>query len=118
MAGGLSDGLATVGEISSNVLTERLRNRNTEDAETIRRRLDRVPMELGKANEFDAAVVNDVLATAIDEAGLVVSAVLSGNRNFEGRVHAQVRDTRSCRIPYADASSFRSRACVEGLQLT
>ncbi|MBK7875260.1 MAG: aconitate hydratase AcnA [Planctomycetes bacterium] len=31
------------------------------------------------------------IATAIDEAGLVVSAVLSGNRNFEGRVHAQVR---------------------------
>jgi len=31
------------------------------------------------------------VATAIDEAGLVVSAVLSGNRNFEGRVHAQVR---------------------------
>ncbi len=31
------------------------------------------------------------IATAIDEGGLVVSAVLSGNRNFEGRVHAQVR---------------------------
>ena len=31
------------------------------------------------------------IGTAIDEAGLVVSAVLSGNRNFEGRVHAQVR---------------------------
>ncbi|MBL8861705.1 MAG: aconitate hydratase AcnA [Planctomycetes bacterium] len=31
------------------------------------------------------------IATAIDEAGLVVAAVLSGNRNFEGRVHAQVR---------------------------
>jgi aconitate hydratase len=31
------------------------------------------------------------IASAIDEAGLVVAAVLSGNRNFEGRVHAQVR---------------------------
>ncbi len=31
------------------------------------------------------------IATAIDEAGLVVAAVLSGNRNFEGRVHQQVR---------------------------
>ncbi len=29
--------------------------------------------------------------SAIGEAGLVVAAVLSGNRNFEGRVHAQVR---------------------------
>jgi len=31
------------------------------------------------------------IATAVDEASLVVAAVLSGNRNFEGRVHAQVR---------------------------
>jgi aconitate hydratase len=31
------------------------------------------------------------VSAAIDEAGLVVAAVLSGNRNFEGRVHAQVR---------------------------
>jgi aconitate hydratase len=31
------------------------------------------------------------VSSAIDEAGLVVAAVLSGNRNFEGRVHAQVR---------------------------
>ncbi|MGH2617531.1 MAG: aconitate hydratase AcnA, partial [Thermomicrobiales bacterium] len=28
---------------------------------------------------------------AVDEHGLVVSAVLSGNRNFEGRIHSQVR---------------------------
>ena len=33
----------------------------------------------------------DDVAKAIDDEGLVVSAVLSGNRNFEGRVHAQVR---------------------------
>ncbi len=31
------------------------------------------------------------VANAIDENHLVVSAVLSGNRNFEGRIHAQVR---------------------------
>ncbi len=31
------------------------------------------------------------IASAIDESGIVVAAVLSGNRNFEGRVHAQVR---------------------------
>ncbi|MFT4036594.1 MAG: aconitate hydratase AcnA [Thermomicrobiales bacterium] len=31
------------------------------------------------------------VAKAIDENELVVSAVLSGNRNFEGRIHAQVR---------------------------
>ena len=33
----------------------------------------------------------DVVSQAIDEADLIVSAVLSGNRNFEGRVHPEVR---------------------------
>jgi aconitate hydratase len=33
----------------------------------------------------------DEIADAITEGKLVVSAVLSGNRNFEGRVHAQVK---------------------------
>jgi aconitate hydratase len=33
----------------------------------------------------------DAVAGAITEGNLVVAAVLSGNRNFEGRVHAQVR---------------------------
>jgi aconitate hydratase len=32
----------------------------------------------------------DAVSSAIDEHELVVAAVLSGNRNFEGRVHAQV----------------------------
>jgi aconitate hydratase len=31
------------------------------------------------------------IADAVDDGDLVVGAVLSGNRNFEGRVHAQVR---------------------------
>ncbi|MEN8195176.1 MAG: aconitate hydratase AcnA [Pseudomonadota bacterium] len=31
------------------------------------------------------------VSTAIDEGGIHAAAVLSGNRNFEGRVHAQVR---------------------------
>ena len=31
------------------------------------------------------------VATQIDEKDLVAGAVLSGNRNFEGRVHQQVR---------------------------
>jgi aconitate hydratase len=33
----------------------------------------------------------EAVANAIDENELVVSAVLSGNRNFEGRIHSQVR---------------------------
>src|SRR5205807_8853189 len=31
------------------------------------------------------------ISKAIEEGNLVVAAVLSGNRNFEGRVHAEVR---------------------------
>ena len=33
----------------------------------------------------------DAVAKAVNEADLVAAAVLSGNRNFEGRVHPQVR---------------------------
>lgn len=33
----------------------------------------------------------DAIGDAIDEHGLTVAAVLSGNRNFEGRVHAKVK---------------------------
>ena len=33
----------------------------------------------------------EVVGTAVDEHELIVAAVLSGNRNFEGRIHPQVR---------------------------
>jgi aconitate hydratase len=35
--------------------------------------------------------LDEHVASAVDDNGLVVSAVLSGNRNFEGRIHPQVR---------------------------
>lgn len=35
--------------------------------------------------------LHEPIAKAIDDNGLVVSAVLSGNRNFEGRIHPQVK---------------------------
>jgi aconitate hydratase len=35
--------------------------------------------------------LHEPIAKAIDQNGLVVSAVLSGNRNFEGRIHPQVK---------------------------
>ena len=41
---------------------------------------------IGNSGPLDSAV-----ETAIDEANLVVSSVISGNRNFEGRVHGKVR---------------------------
>ncbi len=51
------------------------------------------------------------VADAIDEGDLVVGAVLSGNRNFEGRVHAQVRANYLASPPlvvaYAIAGSLK-----------
>ena len=57
---------------SLEVLTARLKNRNTETPETIAKRLERVPMELGKAPEFDFAVVNDDLLKAVDAVDAIV----------------------------------------------
>jgi guanylate kinase len=66
---------------SVEVLTERLRRRNTETPETIARRLERVPMELGRAPEFDIAVVNDDLATAVDAVDAVVTKAINAAAN-------------------------------------
>lgn len=66
---------------SVEVLTERLRRRNTETPETIARRLERVPMELGRAPEFDVSVVNDDLATAVDAVDAVVTKAMNAAAN-------------------------------------
>jgi guanylate kinase len=50
---------------SFEALQQRLLNRKTEDDATIRRRLDRVPMELEKGGQFDWQVVNDDLKIAV-----------------------------------------------------
>ena len=52
---------------SIEVMKQRLIGRKTEDAATLKTRLDRVSMELELGNKFDHQVVNDELATAIDE---------------------------------------------------
>ncbi len=57
---------------SLEVLEQRLRARLTEDAETLSRRLERMPMELAKTKEFDHTVVNDVLARAVEEVQTIV----------------------------------------------
>ncbi|HTP13347.1 MAG TPA: guanylate kinase, partial [Bacteroidota bacterium] len=57
---------------SFDALRDRLMNRKTEDAETIRRRLDRVPMELEMGNEFDWQVVNDDLPTAVHKVDEII----------------------------------------------
>ncbi len=57
---------------SVEILEQRLRARLTEDAETLRQRMARVPMEMDQARFFDHVVVNDVLATATDEVDAIV----------------------------------------------
>ncbi len=57
---------------SVEILEQRLRARLTEDAETLRQRMARVPMEMDQARLFDHVVVNDVLATATEEVDAIV----------------------------------------------
>ncbi len=58
------------------VLTERLIQRKTEDEIKIRRRLDRVPMELELSKEFDVYIVNDALSEAINKLDEVISSAV------------------------------------------
>jgi aconitate hydratase len=59
------------------------------------------------------------IAEAIDEGDFAVAAVLSGNRNFEGRIHAQVRANYLASPPlvvaYALAGSIRTNLVTEPL---
>ncbi len=60
-------------------LINRLKNRKTEDPETLRRRLDRVPMEMEKRRLFDMCVVNDDLERAVNEVdSLIARFVVAG----------------------------------------
>ena len=74
--GRLSARMTTPRPPSVEALTERLQRRKTEDAETIRRRLERVPMELEQAKEFEVCIVNDDLHTAVEAVDEVVTRVL------------------------------------------
>ena len=61
----------------------------------------------------------DHVSEAIDDGDLAVAAVLSGNRNFEGRIHAQVRANYLASPPlvvaYALAGSVRHNLASEAL---
>ena len=57
---------------SFEVLKNRLESRKTEDLETLKRRLERVPMELEQGQQFDFQVVNDDLQKAINEVDEIV----------------------------------------------
>ena len=59
---------------SADVLVERLKRRNTENPELLRKRLTHASEELAAVAEYDYAVVNEDLNTAVNQ----VSAILDG----------------------------------------
>jgi guanylate kinase len=61
---------------SVEALRERLEHRHTESEEVIRKRLERVPMELEKGKEFDHRIVNDNLEKAVAEVDAIIASSL------------------------------------------
>ena len=55
----------------------------------------------------------DEVAKAVDDGDLVVASVLSGNRNFEGRVHPQVRASYLASPPLVVAYALAGRIDVD-----
>jgi aconitate hydratase A / 2-methylisocitrate dehydratase len=53
------------------------------------------------------------IAKAIDENGLVAAAVLSGNRNFEGRIHPQIRASYLASPPLVVAYALAGRVDID-----
>ena len=61
---------------SIEVLLERLKTRGTESAESLRRRVNRVKLDMSYKNSFDEIIVNDVLDVAQKEAEIKVESFL------------------------------------------
>lgn len=59
------------------VLFERLRNRQTEDEYSLRKRITRAKNELTYENNFDKVIVNDILEEALIESTEMVKSFLS-----------------------------------------
>ena len=55
-------------------LVERLRGRNTERAEILKRRLDRAAVELEAAGEYDYVIVNDDIVSAVSHVAAIIDA--------------------------------------------
>ncbi|MEM6877157.1 MAG: guanylate kinase [Bacteroidota bacterium] len=61
---------------SPEILFERLRNRATEDEESLRVRIERATLELSYADKFDIVLVNDRLEQTLRKAERIVSEFL------------------------------------------
>ena len=64
---------------SFEVLKNRLESRNTENLETLKRRLERVPLEMEQGQQFDFQVVNDDLQKAINEVDKIVQTSIKNS---------------------------------------
>ena len=62
---------------SIEALRERLIGRGTDTMETIEKRIAKAEFELSKAPEFDHIVVNDNLATAVENTKLIINSFLA-----------------------------------------
>ena len=60
------------------ILIERLKNRNTESASSLRKRIARVKREMKYQNTFDEVLVNDLLDVALKEAEFFVETFIYG----------------------------------------
>ena len=61
---------------SKEILKMRLKNRNTETAQTLEQRIIKAEEELTYANSFDVKIVNDTLKHALKEADMLVKKFL------------------------------------------
>lgn len=57
---------------SIEILIQRLTNRNTENNQSLQKRIERIPMEMERRFLFDARVINDDLTRAISEVDALV----------------------------------------------
>jgi guanylate kinase len=55
-------------------LVQRLRGRNTEPPEILKRRLDRAAIELAAAGEYDYVIINDDIVTAVGHVAAIIDA--------------------------------------------
>ena len=82
---------------SAEVLMERLIGRNTENPELLRKRLTRAADELAAVAEYDYAIINDDLNTAVEQIGAILEGkaedrLVSRQRGLPGRVEQLRRD--------------------------
>ncbi len=76
---------------SREVLETRLRTRGHNTPESISRRLEAAAREMGEFGEYNYAIINDVLDTAVDELRSIVVAQRARSRRRQERLEAILR---------------------------